>query len=115
VLKISQAQWESMSAAAEERFVERVRQFLESDYPEAAGFDEESGCRNARAAIAKAKQFGLVSQAGVLKYISMTLDYFLHEPAEYAWALELLSDPDISEEHKILGLEHRLYGAPLWG
>lgn len=114
MLKISQAQYDLFSAAAKTRFVERVRQFLESDYPEAAGPDEESGRQKALALIARAKHFGLTSQAGVLRFISMALDYFVYEPASYSWALELLSNPDISEDHKMLGLEYRLYGASPW-
>lgn len=114
MLKISQAQWDMFSAAAEDRFFARVQQFLQTDYPEIAGLDDETCSRNARSLISRAKQFGLTSQAGILRFISMSLDYFVHEPAKYAWALELLSNADISEEHKILGLEHRLYGASPW-
>jgi hypothetical protein len=114
MLTITQSQYDALAAVAEERFVEHVRRFLESDYPEAAGLDDESGKRNARALIRKAKQFGLTSQAAVLRFISMLLDYFVHDPAGYAWAHELLSNVEIVEEQKMLYLEHRLYGAPLW-
>jgi hypothetical protein len=114
MLNISQAQFDAMAALAEHNYVERVRRFLESDYPEAAGLDMETGKRNAIALIKKAQEYGLTSQENVLRFISMLLDYFVHNRQAYAWAHELLSAPDITEDQKMRYLEHRLYGAPLW-
>lgn len=114
MLTITKAQYDAMAAAMENQFVERVRRFIESDYPEAAGLDEETGRRNARALINNAKQYGLTTQESILRFISMLLDYFMYEPSAYHWAHELLSAHDIPEEQKMLCLEHRLYGAPKW-
>ena len=114
MLNITQAQYDALSIASDNQFIERVLQFLESDYPEAAGLDEESGRRNARALVERAKQCGMQSEPAILTLISMLLGYFLHEPQSYLWAHELLSATDISEQEKILGLENRLYGAPKW-
>ncbi len=114
MLTISPKQFGAMSAAAEEQFVDRVRDFLETDYPEVVDTDVDNGQSIARNLIDQATEFGLLSQEGVLRFISMYLDYFVHEPQAFAWAHELLSDPRLPEQQKLLGLEHRLYGVPLW-
>ncbi|EHR73203.1 hypothetical protein BurJ1DRAFT_4412 [Burkholderiales bacterium JOSHI_001] len=115
MLTITSAQLGAMSTAAGGQFVDRVLEFLETDYPEAAGADLEAGRRVARGLIDQAGQFGLHSQEGVLRFVSMYFDYFVHEPRAFAWAHQLLSDPDLPERQKLMGLEQRLYGVPLWG
>lgn len=114
MLTITHAQYDALSAVAENEFLERVRRFLESDYPEFAGLDVETSRRNARTLIERAKQCGLQSEPAILKLISMLLDYFVHDPQAYKWAHDLLSNKNVSEAEKMLGLENRLYGAPKW-
>ena len=114
MLTIKPAQFATLATESGERFVDRVCDFLESDYPEVAGTDAEAGRQMARKLIDRALQFGLLSQEGVLRFIGMLLGYFMHEPQGYAWAHVLLSDPGLPEQEKLLALEHRLYGVPLW-
>lgn len=65
--------------------------------------------------IAEAARFGLESEHAALRYIEYRIEFregLLAAP-EWAWARDILNDPDLDEAGKLARIDHLAYGAPL--
>jgi hypothetical protein len=65
--------------------------------------------------IAEAARFGIDSERGALRYIEYRIEFregLLHAP-QWAWARDILTDPNLDEAGKLARIDHLAYGAPL--
>ena len=104
MLLIRDAQMDRLSEVAEERFVERVRVFLRSSWPDACAALGDDGVRaSVRRGMTQAARFGIATERDIVRYVNVMYllgPDFCEEP-DRDWARRILDAPGRSGAAKL--------------
>jgi hypothetical protein len=111
---ISERTYSALASQWQAGFPQELARFIETEFPEHFTPDGRHAENLAQSILARCETFDLTSRESILRYTSAMVGNYLIDPEGFSWIDDIMQDRQLDEDYKILFLEHRLYGRPLW-
>jgi hypothetical protein len=111
---ISERAYSALASQWRTGFPQELARFIEAEFPEHFTPDGRHAENLAQSILARCESFNLTSRESILRYASAIIGNALNDPEGFGWIDDIMQDSQLDEDYKILFLEHKLYGRPLW-
>lgn len=114
MLTISDKAYAAFAADGRSSFARELADFIESEFPEDVTPDGAHVRALSEHLLARCDALQIDSRESILRYSAVMLGYHRYDPEGFAWIDEQMADETLDAEHRLLLVEHRLFGRPVW-